>query len=353
MHTFFKKIIHYKIRNFIFKGCSTADASNKASHRPRQPVTAFKVIYMKSTFIALILLCFTAVFASNYKNHTTPYIDFSQQSEDTIINNKIDSDQRPILIALASVMSPHETIGYYRKIADYVSQQTGRQTILIQRKTYAEVNMLLANGDIDIAFLSTGAYSSYRGMNEIELLVMAEHLGNSLYTAEIIVHKDSTIKTMNDLEGKVFAFTDPLSYSGHMVIEEYLRHKNTIPEKFFNRYFYTYSHDKSLWAVANKVADGASFDSQIYEYAKEKTPELAAKVRIIASMEPTPTGPVVINKKLRLEQKEQLRHIFLTIHENPDVSEAMQGLVIDRFVVPMPELYEPLRKLYDRTSVIL
>jgi len=316
-------------------------------------VPAFKVVYMKSTFIALILLCFTIIIASSYNNHTTPYIDFRQQSEDTIINYKIDSDQRPIVIALASVMSPNETIGYYRKIADYVAEQTGRQTILIQRKTYAEVNMLLANGDIDIAFLSTGAYSSYRGMNEIELLVMAERLGNSLYTAEIIVHKDSTIRTMNDLEGKVFAFTDPLSYSGHMVIEEHLRQKNTIPEKFFNRYFYTYSHDKSLWAVANKIADGASFDSQIYDYAKEKTPELTANVRIIASMGPAPTGPVVINKKLKPEQKEQLRHIFLTLHENPDVSEAMQGLVIDRFVMPIPELYKPLRKLYDRTSVIL
>ena len=313
----------------------------------------FKVINMRTFFIVLTLLGFTINFANSYSNHTTPYIDFRQQSEDTIMNNKIDSDQRPILIALASVMSPHETIGYYRKIADSIAEQTGRQTILIQRKTYAEVNMLLANGDIDIAFLSTGAYSSYRGMNEIELLVMAEHLGNSLYTSEIIVHKDSNFQTVNDLQGKVFAFTDPLSYSGHMVIEEYLRENNTLPERFFKRYYYTYNHDKSLWAVANKIADAASLDSQIYEYAKEKTPELAANVRIIASMGPAPTGPVVISKKLRLEQKEQLRHIFLTLHENPDVSEAMQSLVIDRFVVPNPDLYEPLHKLYDRTSVNL
>jgi len=308
---------------------------------------------MKSTFIVLILLCFIVIFASSYRNNTTPYIDFRQSSESTSIKDKTDSDQRPILIALASVISPHETIGYYRKIADYVSNKTGRQAILIQRKTYAEVNMLLANGDVDIAFLSTGAYSSYRGMNEIELFVMAEHLGNSLYTAEIIVPKDSPTQTMNDLEGKVFAFTDPLSYSGHMVIEEYLRMNNTIPEKFFKRYFYTYSHDKSLWAVANKVADGASFDSQIYEYAKIKTPELTNNVRIIASMGPAPTGPVVISKKLRPDQKEQLRHIFLTMHEDPEVSEALQGLVIDKFIIPTPSLYEPLRNLYERSSVIL
>lgn len=310
---------------------------------------------MKSIFIRLAILSFVLclIFANGCKSSTAPYIDFNQPSENVVMSSGIDSDQRPILIALASVMSPHETIGYYRKIADYVSNKTGRPAILIQRKTYAEVNMLLANGDVDIAFLSTGAYSSYRGMNEIELLVMAEHLGNSLYTAETIVHKDSTIRTIDDLEGKVFAFTDPLSFSGHMVIEEYLRQSNTIPERFFSRYFYTYSHDKSIWAVANKVADGASFDSQIYEYAKEKNPELIANVRIIASIGPAPTGPVVINKKIKPEYREQLRHIFLTMHEDSNVLEAMQGLVIDKFVTPIPELYEPLRTLYDRTSVML
>ena len=190
-------------------------------------------------------------------------------------------------------------------------------------------------------------------MNEIELFVMAQHMGNSLYNAELIVHKDSPIQTFNDLEGKTFAFTDPLSYSGHMVIEDYLKQHNTIPEKFFSRYFYTYSHDKALWAVANKVADAASLDSQIYEYAKEKNPELTANVRIISSLRGAPTGPVVISKKIKTEQKEQLRQIFLSMQDDPEAFEAMQGLVIDRFVVPTPELYEPLRKLYDRISIIL
>jgi len=308
---------------------------------------------MKLKFQIFSILFFLLFFSSSCKNSTTPYIDFSKPSENLALSNHDNLDQRPILIALASVVSPHETIGYYRKIADYVSKQTGRQAILVQRKTYAEVNMLLANGDIDIAFLSTGAYSSYRGMNEIELFVMAEHAGNSLYIPEIIVHKDSNIQTISDLQNKVFAFTDPLSYSGHMVMEEYLRQKNTVPEKFFKRYFYTYSHDKSLWAVATQVTDGASFDSQIYEYAKEKTPDLADKVRIITSMEPVPTGPVVISKRLKPEQKAQLLHIFLTMHEDPETAAALQHLVIDRFVIPTPALYEPLRKLYDRTSTFL
>jgi len=303
--------------------------------------------------ISLTMIIVLGCLGGGCTNNKTQYIEFNRPSQYVPSYERDESEERPILIALASVVSPYETIGYYRKIADHISRVTGRKVILIQRKTYAEVNMLLANGEVDIAFLSTGAYSSYKGMNEVELLVMAEHVNNSLYTADVIVHKDSAIFAIRDLKGKVFAFTDPLSYSGHIVIEEYLKQQSTVPESFFKRYFYTYNHDKSLWAVANRIADGASLDSQIYEYVKEKNPELVKNIRIITSIGPAPTGPVVISKKLRPEQIENLRNIFLNMHHDPDTLEALQGLVIDRFVMPQPGLYEPLRRLYDQMRMTL
>lgn len=290
---------------------------------------------------------------SGCRINTTSYIDFRQSVPLPLRDSDVEPTQRPLLVAFATVLSPQETIAQYRQIANYVSHKTRRPTILVQRRTYEEVNLLLSNGDVDIAFMSTGAYSSYRGMNEIELLVMAEYGGNTMYHAEVIVHKDSNFFNILDLQGKVFTFTDPLSFSGHMVIEDYLHKHNASPETFFKRYFYTYSHDRSLWAVANKVADGASVDSQILEYAKIRTPEVFDKVRIIDTMGPAPTGPVVVKKNMNQEEKEQLRSVFLTMHNDPVTVEAMNKIIIERFVKPTPETYQPLQKLYDRTQMIL
>ncbi len=305
-------------------------------------------------FIALGSMLVTVLLLTGcYTKSASSYINFEQPVPLPTVAAEEEITQRPILIALATVLSPHETINYYRQIAAHVSQKTGRPAVLIQRKTYEEVNILLANGDVDIAFMSTGAYSSYRGMSEIELLVMAEYEGTILYNAEIIVHRDSEFTQLGDLQGKIFAFTDPLSYSGHMVIEDYLRKKKTLPELYFKRYFYTYSHDKSLWAVANRVADGASLDSQILDYARVKNPELLEKVRIIATIGPAPTGPIAIKKQMNPELKEQLRHIFLRMHEDAATNTALKKLIIHRFVNPSPALYEPLQKLYDRSGVTL
>jgi phosphonate transport system substrate-binding protein len=294
----------------------------------------------------------TLVFSGCHRD-SAQYIDFNRTAGAASSNTHGDEKiRRPVFIAIASVISPSETIGAYRQIAHYVTEQTGRPTSLIQRKTYAEVNQLLANGDVDLAFISTGAYCSYRGMNEIEILVMAEHAGNSSYTPEIIVHADSRIRSLHDLQGKVFAFTDPLSFSGHMAILDSLRKMNTVPEKFFQRYFYTYSHDKSIWAVANKVADGASLDSQMYDYVKWKNPELIKDIRIITTMDPAPTGPVVVNKNLRTDQKERYRQLFLHMNEAKELRGAFNTLMIDRFIKANPAVYAPLRELYERASGI-
>ena len=300
--------------------------------------------------LMISILFFCLLFGLAGCNKTENYIDFSKAQPVPAKDYSGEKEQRPLIIALASVISPEETIKFYRIIAQHTAELTGHPTVLVQRKTYAEINMLLSNGEADIAFLSTGAYAAYHGMNEIELLAMAERDGDSLYSTDVIVHRDSTIYSLADLKGKTFAFTDPLSLSGHLVIENSLLNQNTMPEKYFKRYFYTYNHDKSLWAVANHIADAASIDSQIYEYAKLKTPELTERVRIIASLNPAPTGPLVIRKNLPTAQKEQLRQIFLEMNQDPDTAQAMQKLMIDRFVPPQPKLYEPLKKIYDRIS---
>ena len=280
------------------------------------------------------------------------YINFERSQP--LVNNQQsnDEDQRPLRIAVATVISPNETIEYYRNIARYISKQIGRPAVLVQRKTYEELNMLMSNGEADIAFMSTGAYSAYRGLTEIELLAMVEYDNSTFYDMQIIVHKDSNYNSLDDLQGKSFAFTDPLSYSGHMAVLQLLKEKDTRPEKYFGRYIYTYSHDKSIWAVANKAADAASIDSMIIKYGWANK-ELLDKIRVIKTMGPNPTGPVAVRGKLNHEQKEQLRQVFLNMHKDAQIMPSLQGLLIDCFVMPDSDYYRPLQKIYDQTGGIL
>ncbi len=305
---------------------------------------------MKLLTICLLFLCIC--FSCGGCENTQGYIDFANmepQSASDKQNSDTVNKSSKLRIAFASVLSPREGRQSYQKMVDYISAKTGRQAVLIQRKTYEELNMLLAGGDCDIAFISTGAYASYHGMQPIDLLAMTQTYGTVYYKAYLIVPADSDITEFSQLRGKVMAFTDPISYSGRLAVDyKLLDEYHTTPEQFFQRCYYTYNHDKSLWAVANKLADVAGIDSQVYEYDLKNNPDLARKLRVIASTDPVPTGPVVIRSDIPTEEKEQLQKLFYSMSEEPNLKPYMAQVMIDKFVPPIPSAYDELRRKYNQ-----
>ena len=137
-----------------------------------------------------------------------------------------------------------------------------------------------------------------------------------------------------------------MSYSGCLAITFRLAQKGTTPEQFFKRFFFTHGHDKSIWAVANHLADAAGVDSQIYELTEQSNPQLARQVRVLEKMPEAPTGPIVVRSNLDSEEKASLRRIFYTMHENADLLRSMKTIVIDRFVVPDTVAYEQFKRQY-------
>ncbi len=271
------------------------------------------------------------------------FIDFSRRAETPAVQ---EGASKPLVIAFAPVMSPEETRQSYQRMVEYIAEEIGRPTAIVQKRSTEELNRLVAAGEADIAFLSTGAYTAYRGQEPIELLAMVETGGTVLYRTFLIVAADSSIQDFAELRGRTFAFVDPLSHSGRLAVDYQLLEEGLTPEQYFSRTFYTYHHDKSIWAVANHLADGASIDNQIYDHIVETNPQLAGKVRIIGDLAVAPTGPVVMRANLPEEEKARLREIFYGMANDAAMRPVLQAAVIDRFVAPDASLYEPLRQKY-------
>ena len=293
----------------------------------------------KIFLLLLILITITGCASHPSYNGNISFADTENLPQ---IRNIRANSQQPLRIAISTVLSPTDTIVYYRGIANYLGNQLGRPVILLQRKSYAEIALLLVNGGADMAFLSAGAYSIYSNVEGTEPLVTQERMGVPYYQSYIIVAKDSPVSSVMELKGATMAFTDPISYSGYLYFASLLREKGETPEHFLRQFIYTYSHEKSLRAVSTKVVEAASIDSLIYEYALLKNPEVASRVKIIAVSPPVGTGPIVIGHTIDAEHRELLRNIFLQMHNDPTLKPILQGLLIDRFVPFQPALYEAM-----------
>ncbi|CEP69278.1 Phosphonate-binding periplasmic protein [Moorella glycerini] len=179
----------------------------------------------------------------------------------------------------------------------------------------------------------------------MELVAAPEFDGRAAYASYIIVPASSPAKNFYDLEGKRFAFSDPMSMSGRLVPLYYITQRGKTAETFFRNYIFTYSHDKSIRAVADGLVDGAAVDSLVFAAFAKKHPEIIAKVKVVQRSEDFMSPPVVMRPTLDPALKEKITSTFLKMHETEAGRRILAELGIERFVAITDEAYNPVREI--------
>jgi phosphonate transport system substrate-binding protein len=255
------------------------------------------------------------------------------------------SSAPPLRIVLASITSPQEARVYYSDLINYIGGKLEMPVEVIQCKTYGEANDLVRAGNADVAFVCTYAYVLGHDEFGMNLLGIPEIQGRRNYQAYIVVRKDSGIKRFDELRGKTFAFTDPISTTGTLYPLYLVKALGGTPESFFGRYFYTYSHDYALRSVADNLADGASIDSTVWDYLIATNPGLVANLQIIERSPAYGMPPVTMRPSLSKTTQDKLRQIFFNMNGEPDGQKILAKLHIDRFVAADDAMYNQVREL--------
>jgi phosphonate transport system substrate-binding protein len=268
-------------------------------------------------------------------------IDIAQPEKDAEAN-------KPLRVAVGAMISPKETTIYYRELLDYLGSKLGHDIELIQRKTYGEINELLAKGHIDLAFICTGPYAVGKEKFGFEAIATPIVRGEPFYQSYLIVHKESVTEKLEDLKGKIFAFTDPESNTGSLVPHFWIDQMGLTPDNFFKSVTYTYSHDNSIMAVAKKLVDGAAVDGHMWEYYQQRSPFYTSKTRVIKKSEPFGSPPLVVSSYLKKTLKSNIAEIVLSMHQQPAGVKILKELMIDQFVEPQDDWYKPVRHMMSR-----
>lgn len=250
-----------------------------------------------------------------------------------------------VRIAVGGMITPKEGFPYYREFLDYIGTELGRPVEYVDATNYEEINAMIESRDVDGAIVCSGPYVDGHGKFGLELLAAPKAYGGTVYYSYIIVPRESPAKGLDDLKGKSFAFSDPLSNSGKLVPEYMLARKGTSSKTFFSKTVYSGSHDKSIMAVADRLVDGAAVDSLIWEYLNKTKPELTGKTRILLKSDPYAIPPFVVHPSLDPELKKKLRAILLNAHTQPKGKELLDKMMTERFVPIEDSAYDSIRAM--------
>ena len=149
--------------------------------------------------------------------------------------------------------------------------------------------------------------------------------GIAEYRSLIFTAKDSEVKRLEDLRGKLFVFEDPESTSGHFLPKHFLMGKGF---KFADKsrynpdalptdigYIFLGSQNKVMdWVLARKATAGALSND---DYARLDAKKKSA-ITILAETEPLPRHLLSVRKSFPPQLTDRLTTLLLAMHENTE-----------------------------------
>lgn len=183
------------------------------------------------------------------------------------------------------------------------------------------------------------------GLSHWLLLVVTDY-GKTKFQIYIIVHKDSSITSLDDLKDKTVDFADPLStttvYGAYLLAQ-----KNETLKTYFKKAIYSGSHDMTIELVANKLVDAGFIDGHIWDYHHNVRPAYSGQTKVIHRSPDFTIPPVVVSRTLDPEIKAEVKKILLTMHEDAKGKGILKKLRIDKFIDIKDTDYDDVYEMYQ------
>lgn len=220
-----------------------------------------------------------------------------------------------------------------RIVEKYLEENTPYEFEITVPNSYIAVVESFGTHRADIASLTTFGYILAHERYEAEAGLLYVRHGSPKYKAQIIVRADSDINSVEDLDGKRFAYVDPASTSGYLLPAKYLAdHGVTLAETTFAQ-----KHDNVVTMLYQGSVDGgATFYSPPYEgviqdarrLVKTQFPDVEEKIKILALTDEIPNDPIVFRKDVPEEIKTAVKDAllaFISTEEGKNTFSSLYG----------------------------
>ncbi|MGA3005600.1 MAG: phosphate/phosphite/phosphonate ABC transporter substrate-binding protein [Acetobacteraceae bacterium] len=174
------------------------------------------------------------------------------------------------------------------------------------------------------------------------------------YWASLVTWPGSGIKTVADIRGHSFAFSDPASTSGHLFPAYGLRKAGLDPDKDIKP-IYAGSHTSSFEALYNHKVDAGELNSEQLQSAMQRGHYKDGDVVFLWKSDPIPTDPITVRGDLPPAFKARLTEVLQTLDLSslPEADRKIMGLSGTRFVPQTDGAYNGIRDLVKTLHIDL
>jgi phosphonate transport system substrate-binding protein len=216
-----------------------------------------------------------------------------------------------------------DQVGFVSRWGAYLSKAVGKPVRFVTRRAYRDIMSMLLSQELDAAWIC--GYPWVVNQSHLRGLSIPLYDDPPWYRSYVIVPaSDRKTTHVRDLRGRVYAFSDPDSNSGHLVPITTLIREGIDPNHHFSRSFFTWGHRNVVNAVATGLADGGSVDGYVWDTLKLISPALVQQTRVAWRSERYGFPPVVVREGLSADGEGLLRKALFEMSGN-DVGRRLLG----------------------------
>lgn len=244
----------------------------------------------------------------------------------------------------------------YEKIAKLISEKLGCEVRVFISTSYNAEIEAMRNDKLEIAeFGPLGYVLAHEVANAQAVATFANAEGKpDSYWASLVTYPSSGIKTVADIRGHSFAFSDPASTSGHLFPAYGLRKGGIDPDKDIKA-IYAGSHTSSFEALYNHKVDAGELNSEQLESAIQRGHYKDGDLVFLWKSGPIPIDPTTVRGNLPEGFKKRLTEILQNI-DLSSISAAdrkVMGVHGTRFVPQTDAEFDDIRDLVKTLNIDL
>jgi phosphonate transport system substrate-binding protein len=273
-------------------------------------------IILIAAFVLLLGLSNPAT-AAECKHRGDLDLRFCDENQDFLADTPTDSskllDPETLVFSYTAVEDPSVYENVFSELMDHIAKHTGKQVKWYGPESYAAQVESMRSGRLHISGFAAGA--TVYGVN-LAGFHPAAMMGNKDgtfrgYRLWLITHKDSNIKTVQDLKGRKVAHVTPSSNSGNQAPRALFKDMGVVPDVDY-KVIYSGKHDNSIMGVVNRDYDAAPVASTVMQRMMERGMFDKSEVRIIWESDQFPGTSYGFIYNLLPELQKKVREAFLS-----------------------------------------
>jgi phosphonate transport system substrate-binding protein len=227
-----------------------------------------------------------------------------------------------------------------RPLKAYLESTLKKDIELVVTTDYSSMVEAMRFGRIEIAYFGPFSYVLAKSRAPaIEPFAVGIERGAPTYNSIIIAQAGGPVSVIGDVRGKDFAFGDQASTSSHLIPRALLL-KNGLDGSKDYRPVHLGAHDAVARAVQNGQVPAGALSKAIFETLVARKVIDENKLKVIATSDPIPNYPMVMQGNLDPELKAAIRGAFIELKD----ADILKSFRVQGFAPTDDKAYDVLRE---------